>query len=245
MRLGFVFAATLGWSGCTGSDPGDDTPLVFRFDFNVGTEGWIGGISDYPAEQFAQLQFLAGVQSLPPELKITGNALYLQSNNTPDDLFTFLKRRLTAADGIRPGRAYGMRYEIYLTSRSPTGCPGAGGAPGESVYLKAGGSGSEPLPRVDNNNYVRLNVDKGEQSGDGPAASVVSNLANGIPCELIPDLSNVPYILLKRNHTHPFPVSASDSGELWLLVGHESGFESLTSVYFLEITVTLVPVAAP
>jgi hypothetical protein len=231
--------------GCTdGAGPGNDLPLTFHFDFNEGTEGWIGGISDYPAEQFSQLQFLAGVQSLPPELKITGNALYLQSNNTPDDLFTFLKRRLTAADGIRPGRTYGMRYEVYLASRSPSGCPGAGGAPGESVYLKAGGSEDEPLPRVDNNNYVRLNVDKGEQAGDGPAASVVSNLANGIPCDLISDLTDVPYILLKRNHTHPFPVTASAAGELWLLVGHESGFEALTSVYFLEISVTLVPVAA-
>lgn len=224
--------------------PGEGLPLSFHFDFNEGTEGWIGGISDYPAEQFSELQFLAGVQSLPPELRITGNALYLQSNNTPDDLFTFLKRRLTTADGIRPGQAYWLQFEIYLASRAPSGCPGVGGSPGESVYLKAGGSDVEPLPRTGSDNYVRLNVDKGEQSGDGPAASVVSNLANGIPCDLIPDLTNVPYILLKRTHTHPFPVTASAGGELWLLVGHESGFEALTSVYFLEFSVTLFPVAA-
>lgn len=127
----------------------------------------------------------------------------------------------------------------------PSGCAGVGGAPGESVFLKAGASPAEPLallgppssdPRVSPN--LGMNVDKSNQSQGGIAASVTGNIANGQPC----DLGLRPFVSLQRTHQHTSLVNASSRGELWLLVGTDSGFEALTALYYQRIDVSLVPV---
>jgi len=71
-------------------------------------------------------------------------------------------------------------FYIELASDVPSNCVGIGGAPGESVYLKAGVSLVEPVPMLEGND-VRLNVDKGNQAGGGADASVIGNIANGLP----------------------------------------------------------------
>ena len=60
--------------------------------------------------------------------------------------------------------------------------------------------------------------------------------------EEVVGLANPPYVPPLRSHVHKFPVISSDSGELWLLVGTDSGFEGKTTVYYQQITATLVPV---
>jgi hypothetical protein len=88
-----------------------------------------------------------------------------------------------------------------------------------------------------------MNVDKGNQGIGGPAASVIGNIANGIPCDEIPDLEQAPYVSLRRRHIHTSAITASADGDLWLLVGTDSGFESLTALYYQRIAVLLMPVS--
>jgi hypothetical protein len=83
-----------------------------------------------------------------------------------------------------------------------------------------------------------MNVDKSNQSQGGIAASVTGNIANGQPC----DLGLRPFVSLQRTHQHTSLVNASSRGELWLLVGTDSGFEALTALYYQRIDVSLVPV---
>ena len=73
-----------------------------------------------------------------------------------------------------------------------------------------------------------------------PARSMVVDMRYGT--EEI-DFQNPPYVSLERSHEHSHVVTASDDGELWLLVGTDSGFEGLTGMYYQEIHVTLQPVA--
>jgi hypothetical protein len=86
-----------------------------------------------------------------------------------------------------------------------------------------------------------MNVDKGAgNSGNGTAASVIGNIANGLSPDEI-DMENPPYVSLKREHEHLYTVNASPDGELWLLAGTDSGFEGLTGIYYQSIAVTLSP----
>jgi hypothetical protein len=78
-------------------------------------------------------------------------------------------------------------------------------------------------------------------SDNGTAASVVGNIVNGLSADEI-DMGNPPYVSLKRQHEHEYTVTASPDGELWLLVGTDSGFEGLTGIYYQRIVVTLKPV---
>lgn len=223
-------------------EPGGPDPLLLSFDFRDGTTlDWQADLSDYGSAQQDGLQFLAELREFPVETGIEGTGYYLQSFNTPDDLFTFIKRRLGPSDGLAVGQNYRVSFDIYFASNAPAGCFGVGGAPGESVYLKAGASSVEPIV-VPQGDEFRLSVDKGDQSTGGAAASVVDDVANGVPCDLIPVLDDAPYVLLLRAHTHETQVTTGADGTLWLLVGVESGYESLTGIYYQRIDVHIQPV---
>ena len=228
---------------------GTPAPIKVSYDFRNGAQGWQAGFSDYPpATDNGFYQLKTEIRALPSELGISGTGFYIQGSNHSDDLFMFLKRRLSSSDGIVAGMTYEITFKIVFASNAQTGCGGVGGAPGESVWLKAGASPAEPRalltpPPTDPRGFSHLvmNVDKSNQSQSGIAASVVSDVANGRPC----DLSSTPYVSLERVHQHTSLVNANSNGELWLLVGTDSGFEALTAIYYQRIDVTLTPLTPP
>ena len=89
-------------------------------------------------------------------------AYFIQGKNTSDDLFMFLKKPLSPADGIEPDSLYEAEVLIELFSGAPTGCAGVGGSPGDGVYLKVGVGPTEPVSILDGEE-VLLNLDKGNQ----------------------------------------------------------------------------------
>ena len=207
---------------------------VLRYTFNQETHSWIPGLCDYKLDA-TELQFKAEVRQLPPKLQSDLRAYYLQCHNTPDDLFMFLKKELSASDGIEPNRTYGVSIHVGFLSNAPSGLAGIGGSPGASVVLKAGVSLLEPVAILDTERlYVRLNLDKGDQIQSGGDLQVVSTIENGQPPQAIQ-----PYVYLERVHHFPTFVHTDRRGVLWITVGAESGFEGLTGIYFYEIIVTL------
>lgn len=217
--------------------------IQISFDFRNGLIGWQAGFADYsPATNIDDLyQLKAELRTLPPELGVSGSGFYFQGANRSDDLFMFMKRRLTSADGIVAGQRYQVRYNIVFASNSQSNCVGIGGAPGESVVLKAGASSNEPSSILSDKGYLRMNVNIGSQTQGGSAASIVSNIANGLPC----GESLNRYVSIQRVHQHTTEVNAASDGVLWLLVGTDSGYEGLTSLYYQQIEVQLVPIGTP
>jgi hypothetical protein len=155
----------------------------------------------------------------------------------------FLKRRLGIDDGLVAGQEHRIKSTIVFASNAPSGAVGIGGSPGESVFLKAGASTAEPDVYLDCDTGRHLmNVDRGSGNGNnGKAASVIGHIANGLSVDEI-DMENPPCVSLKRRHEHEYTVTASPDGELWLLVGTDSGFEGLTAIYYQSIAGTMNPV---
>jgi hypothetical protein len=217
-------------------------PLKFSYRFRKGAMGWEADFSDYPMAQ-TDTQFDSGIRPLPPELHAGANGFYVQGNNERNfDLFMYVRRRLGPADGIRDNQAYLVGYRITLASNAGNNCLPTVGAPGESVFLKAGAAPDMPLAVVKDGRY-RLSVDKGEVNMGGKHASVVGTIANGLACKDFASPAAVPYVSIKRSHTHPMPVRSNGKGELWLLVGSESAYGALTALYYEQIEVELTPVA--
>lgn len=217
--------------------------VEIQYNFKSGSQGWTAGFADYPPAYDTNgiYELFAGLRFMPRKLThVPRRGFYIQGANFSADLFMFLKRRLTSADGIVAGQTYRVEYVITLASNAPSGCVGIGGAPGESVYLKAGASAVEPLAVLQPDGDLRMNVDKGNQSQGGTAASVAGDIANGIPCRSA--VPYYPYALIQRAHQHTSNVTANANGELWLLVGTDSGFEGRTRLYYQSIRVKLVPV---
>jgi hypothetical protein len=218
--------------------------LILIYNFHHNNLGWTADFADYPPStdpNGSLYELFAGQRYMPRKLtRVPKRGFYIQGHNRSDDLFMYLKRRLRAEDGIVAGQTYQIQFVITLASNAPTGCAGIGGAPGEGVVLKAGASAIEPLSVLQPNGYLRMNVNIGDHQLGGTAASVAGNIANGIPCEQALPYSQ--FVLIQRSHQHIVNVTASANGELWLLVGTDSGFEGITRLYYQSIRVKLIPV---
>lgn len=227
-----VSMAMLGFSGCDKNDDDEDTPIgPFYYDYEQDTQGWLAGFADYSSVMDpGQFEFEFSRQSLPAEVGQNAMALRISGRNLSDDLFMFVKKKLT---GLQPNHTYKATFRITLASSYPEQV-GIGGSPGASVYLKAGGTTHEPMP-IDlggAGNNIRMNLDKGEQASSGSNMVVLGNI--GIPGQ------QATYSLITRdNAQNPVSITADANGELWVIVGTDSGFEGTTQLYYNSIEVEL------
>jgi hypothetical protein len=222
--------------GCSGAAPKPDagTRQELLFTFDQDAQGWDASFTDLAPEQAPSVGFIFERRSLPAELGGAGGALFLSGRNVSDDLFMFLARPVT---GLLPNTSYALTFELDLASNAPPGCLGIGGAPGESVYLKAGAAVVEPERVTSSTGGFQLNVDKGNQANGGANAVVVGNVANDAA-----DCGMDTYRRIRRDTlTNPLRITTDAQGRLWLLVGTDSGFEGTTGIYYDTIRVVLEP----
>lgn len=208
---------------------------VFPFDFVARDERFTAGFADLPAnDNRAQYVLRSGRTNLPSSLVGTNNfkALFISGVNRSDDLWMFWKRK---AIGLRPETVYEATFDLELATAAAAGTVGIGGAPGESVFLKAGASAIEPRVVTDAQGWLRMNVDKGNQSQPGVAASVLGHAAK-------PDDGNTNYVVIRRdNRSSRIRATTAADGSLWLFFGSDSGFEGTTSLYYTSFTAVLEP----
>jgi predicted HicB family RNase H-like nuclease len=218
-----------------GCDDGDDTVSpVESFEisdsFDGGTDNWSGDFADYDVgeEEFFELEFER--TGLPDPLDADQKALKLSGANHSDDLFMFLKKKVS---GLEPNARYGASFSVRFASKVADGLAGIGGSPGESVFVKVGASAIEPekVIETDPREIYRMNVDKGVQSNGGDDAVVVGDFSN--------DTDESVYTLKTVENDSPFEATTNENGELWLLIGTDSGFEGTTTIYYDQISVKL------
>jgi hypothetical protein len=216
------------------NDDGLDAITIVDSNFETGNEGWAPGFSDYSTTTDTSiLAFRAGVGSLPKGLDTTQHAIILQSTNRSDDVFMYLKKKVT---GLIPGQSYTVAFDINLASNAANGSMGTGGSPASSVYVKAGASATEPITVLKGTEY-EFNLNKGNQSQPGPDAVVLGDVANGT--------DEVKYTLIDRSSaSQPMVVKPNAKGELWLFVGTDSGYEGTTRLYYNRIKARIQEVKA-
>jgi hypothetical protein len=202
---------------------------TFTFDFTKGVQGWQGGFADYPEGADAFYELVADYRALPAGLPASGSAVYISGNNHSDDLFMFYKRRVA---GLSPAGNYHVAIDVEFATSVPHGCTGIGASPGESVYLKGGASTNEPIAVRGADNALVLDIDKGNQSQSGANAVVLGTIDDTLPCR--PE--NIGRWQLKTlRMASPLPVTADGEGGAWLIIGTDSGFEGVTSLFYTRV----------
>lgn len=214
----------------SGKDPANPAPQTLTYSFESGADGWIAGFADHPELKTpgdsALYELASGREALPAPLDAAKSAFVLQGHNRSDDLFMFMKRKV---EGLEPNQDYALTFTLRLASNAASGGVGIGGAPGESVYLKAGASGAEPKPTL-NNGFWTMNIDKGNQATGSAQMAVLGNVANGT--------SEYVYQLITRENTAaPFTARTNSQGELWLIIGTDSGYEGKTKLFYDDVKV--------
>ena len=225
----FLLCALVFTPGCSDDDELESPDSVFVYDFEQGDQGWQGGIADFPKDwDQSRFEFEFAHDHLPAEVDEEWKAMRISGRNISDDLFMFMKKQLT---GLKPNHTYDVTFQIELASEYPEASVGIGGGPGASVYLKAGGSATEPIP-VEEGDDIRMNIDKGNQAQGGKDMLVLGTI--GIPGE------EFRYQLIRRdNLQNPIEITTDSNGSLWLIIGTDSGFEGTTTLYYNSVEVEL------
>ncbi len=221
-------------AGCGVSASG---PMELEWTFDDGKQGWSGGFTDLPVDYEEDIYELVFEHTgLPAEVG-GGKALMLSGINRSDDLFMFVKRQLTTADGIKPSTTYLIRFEVEFATDAPAGAVGVGGPPGEAVWVKVGAAPVEPVPVEEmeaHTLYYVMNVDKGRQNEDGENALRIGDVA-----KVDNDEFDVYELKTLNNQSEPLRMESDEDGNLWIFVGTDSGFEGRTALYYNSIKVTL------
>lgn len=217
-----------GANGAGGSSAAGEVKL--SWDFASGAEGWSGGFCDYPPSSGSEYSLGFDWAALPAELG-SGSGLRLTGNNHSDDLFMYVARRVA---GLQPAKQYLLDVNVEIATNAPADCGGIGGSPGLSVYVKIGASPTSAVLVVDDLGWLRLNLDKGNQAVGGTDLQLVGDISNELAC---PDST---YQRKQLSLSH-FAVQSADDGSVEVVIGTDSGFEGVTTLYYDRISVTLRP----
>jgi cyclophilin family peptidyl-prolyl cis-trans isomerase len=206
--------------------------IVEKFDFSTGKQGFSAGFADLPAVYDASLYGLVAEERSLPANFGTGKGLYISGANRSDDLWMFWKKKIT---GLAPNTRYEITMDLELASNETTGAVGVGGSPAESVFLKTGATAVEPMVTTDSDGWLRMSIDKGNQSTSGYDAVVVGNIAKDS------DAGAGYALIFRNNRSARISARSAADGSLWLFFGTDSGFEGTTSIYYTRFTALLEP----
>ena len=209
--------------------PGLLPAQTYTFDFAVSDQQFEGGVSDFAVAQSAQHMFTFDNRNYQPPLDTQQLAQFMSGVNPSDDLFMYMKKKIT---GLQPNTNYSVTFVVEFASIYPTNAFGVGGPPGEGVTMKAGLTLIEPDTIIINKGepFVAMNIDKGNQSVPGVDMDTIGHVG-------VSDTTTVYTKKINDNIGHPFFFRTDHTGEAWLIIGTDSGFEAETALYYSNVTV--------
>jgi hypothetical protein len=230
----FIWIAVfIGLTACSDALTQNDGFYILNYwvDFNDEDNGWTGDFADYPATEYDSAEYELKIEhtALPAYLVNNKKGLLISGNNYCDDLFMYIKKKI---DGLQPSTEYTIVFSIEIASNAPTGSID-GGKPGEGVFLKAGAVSTEPK-KVIEGEFYRMNIDKGNHGTQGEDMKVIGNIAVSATTDA--------YTFITRSNSsanQPLIVRSNSKGELWLIIGTDSDYEGLTSIYYTGVNVVL------
>lgn len=208
---------------CQKDNGGTDGRLTIRSDFSEGRDGWVADFAEYNGDNVEIYELEEGIATLPEPLDTQVEAYRLSGINRSDDLFMYLKRQVS---DLKPSTSYRVHFTINFASNARSGGVGVGGAPGESVGMGVGITVEEPVSEPNDNNFYEMNINKINQCcTDGEDMVVIGNVANGTAV----------YEYKMLGLTGEFVAQSDEAGNVWAIVGTDSGFEGETTLYYSAI----------
>ena len=134
-----------------------------------------------------------------------------------------------------PGTSYQVTVSLHFATNAPPGCPGN---PGENVTVKAGAVAIQPA-NVTQFNRVTVNFDKGDQATGGANAAALGNFAQTTASGTCDQPLYAEKALVTGANAPR--VTSDANGQLWLVIGFDSGFAGRTKAFLLDGVATFSP----
>lgn len=198
----------------------------FAYNFQNDKQGWEAFFSDYHVGGEENYELAFGHSHLPEPLDTTVPALMISGNNHSDDLVSMLYRKF---DGLKANTTYAVTFNIDLASNAPSNSFGVGGAP--DLALGVGGLSFAPASTTDDEGLYRPNFISALQSRESnDNFKMIGTIGVG------DDIFE--FTLINRNNQGaPINIKTNDKGEMWLMIGTDSGYEGVTTLYFTKVTI--------
>ncbi|RED61814.1 copper amine oxidase N-terminal domain-containing protein [Cohnella lupini] len=224
------------WATAKSSDAIGQSVAV-QYSFANDAEGWAGGFADLPVKhEDTDFRLINKWTKLPTIGNQTSNGILLSGMNRSDDLFIYTAKKLTGKDGLKPNTTYRVKLSFQLATDEANDSMGVGGAPGASVYVKAGVLNFEPKANEVNESegvpFYRMNLDKGNQSTDGKDMHLVGDAAK-------PAGSKEGFQFKEMQSDSVVKTGAN--GEAYLIIGTDSGYEGLSTLYISNVKAVFTP----
>jgi hypothetical protein len=214
--------------GCSGNME-DQVDLLTTFDFESGDQLWTGGISDFPVAYEDDLYFLMSTEKVTNSSFLDeSSGLNVSGENPHGDLFYYFSRKV---GGLIPNSKYKLDYEFLVYAQlleKPDKLSS------EELYLKVGAVNYEPeLEKVlwrNSLEYKALNIDKGEFNSDGGEDMI--NIGS-----IREFTSEIPEVVSGNTFDQNFEVVSNNAGEIWIMIGVDSGIKSKLTFGIEALTV--------
>lgn len=218
VRSGIVLMVFL-FAACSSKIDSQPVDLLSAYDFENGSQDWVSGISDYPVGYQDSTMYLSSVDKVPASSPLNGNGLTVGAANPLGEIFYYFQHK---ESNMVPGQKYIVDFEFLVYTQLVTE---SADFANEDIYLKIGAVNFEPvLQEIVNRNlitpdYMMLNVDKGDSNPDSG-----KDLINMGSVKSFTGVS--PEVISGNTFGRNIEVQANQNGEIWLLVGVDSGIKS-------------------
>lgn len=219
----------LSLAACTAQEDDNEAEhvdLLTAFEFANGNQEWKGGISDFPIDYLDSVVYKINNEAVPNSLTSSGKALNISAVNPHRDLFYYFLRK---ESGLEPGERYKIDFEFLVYTQLTGKVDG-------DLYLKLGATNFPPelSPRMSgtdkNIELISLNVDKGD-----------TNSASGTDVVNIGSIKEFtgekPEVISGNNFDKRIEVVADRQGNVWLIIGVDSGISGQLTFGMAALTV--------
>lgn len=206
-----------------------------QYSFDAGPGRWRAAFADFTAalREGIEAETEAEWTDLPAPLS-DRRGFKLAGTNRSADLAMMM---FAPIGGLAPETDYRLEFDLTFATDVPKGCVGAGSSPGEGVTVKVGASAVEPA-LVERDNNFEFNIDKGNQSADGPDAVSVGDLTNSQDCEIhgVPGTWELKTV---SSRNREFIARTDEAGRMWIYALSDSGFEGRTTFFVTDFVLRL------
>lgn len=199
-----------------------------RFTFNTDDAGFTPIFADYMQQEDADTFYSLHAEHKEVPINRAGKGLYISSANYSADMFMGYIKKI---GNLTPGQTYRFTISFKLATNVDGGLIGAGGAPGESVFVKCGIVSIQPQAVLQEDGSYRLNLDKGNQAEGGKDMAVLGDIAK------TDDKYPGDYVF--KSYKTTAEAVAGEDGSVYLIIGTDSGFEGMTDYYLDNVTVRM------
>ena len=216
---------------CTVGDNGSEkiSILTIEFRFDNDEEGFLPIFADFSLDGLFDSEGndaykMTHARKIIPVTGAESYGLYISSINRSDDVFMGYVKEIS---GLVANTKHTFQISFKLATDVEEGFFGVGGAPGESVYVKAGVVMEFPIVGTALDGHERiLNIDKGNQSQGGKDLVVVGDMAK-------PRDAADGFVF--KNMSVERIATTNAEGQIFIIIGTDSGFEGFTEYYLDDI----------